>query len=74
MEINLINIDVKRQFYYELDEFLSAIVGFRKRKFSRISQQIFFFRYTIPLPTFSINAISDNGFLTLGVNAFSFIL
>ncbi len=28
----------------------------------------------IPLPIFSINAISDNGFLSLGVNAFCFSL
>jgi hypothetical protein len=37
-------------------------------------KRMFEFLAYIPLPTSSINAISDNGFLTLGVNAFSFIL
>jgi len=35
-------------------------------------KRYFFSCRIIPLPTSSINAISDNGFLLLGVKAFSF--
>lgn len=49
--------------------------GSKRRELSRHARMTLSISYIlIPLPIFSTNAISDNGFLSLGVNAFCFSL
>jgi hypothetical protein len=49
--------------------------GSKRRELFRHARMTLSISYIlIPLPIFSTNAISDNGFLSLGVNAFCFSL
>ena len=54
---------------------LPNFAGSQRRELFRHARMTLSISYIlIPLPIFSINAISDNGFLSLGVNAFCFSL
>ena len=54
---------------------LPNFAGSKRRELFRHARMTLSISYIlIPLPIFSINAISDNGFLSLGVNAFCFSL
>ena len=69
-------LDLSSRFYLIVFFFLLPNFAESKRRelFRHARMTLSISYILIPLPIFSINAISDNGFLSLGVNAFCFSL
>jgi hypothetical protein len=69
------HVNLLKDFYLIVFFYYQSFAGSKRRELfihARVTLSISYI--LIPLPIFSINAISDNGFLSLGVNAFCFSL